>query len=303
MTISYESETMKKYGSFQEYLKKQKRYKDILGKEYKRKKEVENLETLLTSNLRVSETILIDKKMIKKMIPEEWKEEFKLCKDEFNLGIEEYNKNLEDGKHVIPSPDKLLRAFALVKKIKKIKVIILGNDPYQSIDKVTGDDVADGLAYSCKDNYTQPAMKIISQEIKRTEGEELITNDLTFWAEQGVLLLNTSLSVNAGEPKSHKNAWKPFILKILNIIVKKMKYGFICLWGRDAEKIVDGRDCIKVHKKIVVLRAGHPNFQSPQNSFIGCKHFRIMNKIFKNSNIKEIDWSGHKKNKKNKKEK
>jgi uracil-DNA glycosylase len=164
------------------------------------------------------------------------------------------------------------------------KVVILGQDPYHDANQ------AQGLAFSTpSDTPNPPSMRNILKEIKDDTGVEPIVNDgnLAPWSDQGVMLLNTILTVEAHKPKSHHNiGWEIFTDEIIKHISENFENIVFLLWGANAigkSKIID-------KSKHHVLTAAHPSPLSSYRGFFGCKHFSKTNEILKMQNKSEIIW-------------
>lgn len=166
---------------------------------------------------------------------------------------------------------------------KDTKIVILGQDPYHN------ENQAHGLAFSVKpDVKTPPSLLNIYKELK-SDLDCFIPNNgyLIPWADQGVLLLNTVLTVRAHEANSHKNkGWEIFTDKIISILNDRVDPVIFVLWGSNARKKTELIDI----KKHYVLEAPHPSPLSASRGFFGCKHFSKINKILVNLNKAPIDW-------------
>ena len=175
----------------------------------------------------------------------------------------------------------IFNAFNLT-PFDKVKVVILGQDPYH------GDNQAMGLSFSVpKGVKIPPSLINIYKEIYDDLGiNEPNSGDLTYWAKQGVLLLNASLSVEKGKPNSHKDfGWHLFS----DAVIKKIsdeKYGVIfLLWGNFAKNKANLID----QNKHFILTAPHPS-PLARGGFFGCKHFSKTNEILKKLGKSPIDW-------------
>lgn len=167
---------------------------------------------------------------------------------------------------VFPSRDRWFRALELT-PFEKVRVVILGQDPYPTRGH------ADGLAFS-----VQPHVRPLPRSLRnvlREYREDLgypapSTGDLTGWAQQGVLLLNTILTVEEGKPLSHEGlGWEKLTLEILTSLNEKKERLAILLWGKKAQEYAARFD----QKKHLVLGAAHPSPYSANNGFFGCRHF------------------------------
>lgn len=226
---------------------------------------------------------MIEVKLENIHINKEWKE---VLKNEF---LSDYFLNikvklLNELKHktVFPPNNLIFNAFNIT-PFSDVKVIILGQDPYHNPFQ------AMGLSFSVANGIKiPPSLKNIYKEIyddlKITEPN---SGDLTYWAKQGVLLLNSTLTVNANEPNSHKDfGWQEFTDNVIKILSEKRNNLVFMLWGNFAkskEKLID-------HSKHLVLTSAHPSPLS-RGAFFGCRHFSKCNDYLKKHNIKPIDWN------------
>ena len=203
-------------------------------------------------------------------------------KDYYKSLKEEIDKRYETSK-VFPEKKNIFKAFSL-SKIEDLKVVILGQDPYHGFGQ------AQGLSFSTPANIKNPpSMMNILKEINDDLGKKSICEDgdLTPWATQGVLLLNTILTVEEGLPKSHHNlGWEIFTDNIIKYISDNCKDIVFILWGSPAiskSKLID-------KSKHHILTSPHPSPLSSYRGFFGCKHFSKTNEILKNLDKKEINW-------------
>ena len=184
---------------------------------------------------------------------------------------------------VFPEKQNIFKAFSL-SKIEDLKVVILGQDPYHGFGQ------AQGLSFSTpKEIKNPPSMMNILKEIKDDlQRDSICTNgDLTPWSKDGVLLLNTILTVEESLPKSHhKLGWEIFTDNIIKHISETCENVVFLLWGSPAiskSKLID-------MKKHHILNAPHPSPLSSYRGFFGCKHFSKTNEILKSLGKKEINW-------------
>lgn len=157
---------------------------------------------------------------------------------------------------------------------KDTKVLILGQDPYH------GDNQAHGLAFSVQPQVkTPPSLLNMYKELKDDLGCFIPNNGyLMPWADQGVLLLNTALTVRAHEANSHKNkGWEIFTDRVISILSEREDPVIFVLWGSNARKKVELIDTSKHY----ILEAPHPSPLSASKGFFGCKHFSKINEILK----------------------
>ena len=190
-------------------------------------------------------------------------------------------KSAYGSKRCYPPGKLIFNAFDLCPP-DKTKVVILGQDPYH------GPNQAHGLAFSVKRNVTiPPSLNNIFREISEDlKSNKRSSGDLTNWAKQGVLLLNTCLTVFPGKPGSHaKLGWQKFTDAVIEAVDTKDNIVFL-LWGSYAQKKKD----LLLNKSNLVLEAPHPSPLSAHRGFFGCKHFSKANMFLKNNNIQEIDW-------------
>lgn len=166
---------------------------------------------------------------------------------------------------------------------ENVKVVILGQDPYH------GPGQANGLCFSVKEEVVMPpSLKNIFAEIENDLGIPLPENgNLERWADQGVLLLNATLTVRAHEAGSHqKRGWEEFTDAIIRAVSEQRENVVFLLWGSYAQKkgsIIDG-------KKHLILSAPHPSPLSSYRGFFGCKHFSKTNTYLKARGKNEIVW-------------
>ena len=184
---------------------------------------------------------------------------------------------------VFPEKQNIFKAFSLT-KLDNLKVVILGQDPYHGFGQ------AQGLAFSTPANIKNPpSMQNILKEIISDLGKKSVCEDgdLTPWAKQGVLLLNTILTVEEAKPKSHHNlGWEVFTDNVIKYISDNCEDTIFILWGSPAiskTKLID-------RKKHHILTAPHPSPLSSYRGFFGCKHFSQTNDILKSLNKEAIIW-------------
>ena len=183
---------------------------------------------------------------------------------------------------VYPPKDKIFAAFSLT-SFENLKVVILGQDPYHQPNQ------AQGLAFSTpKEIKTPPSMVNILKEIHSDIGSSICeSGDLTPWAKQGVLLLNTVLTVEDSSANSHKKkGWEIFTDNIIKYISEHNENIIFILWGAGAIKKNKIIDTVKHH----ILTAPHPSPLSSYRGFFGCKHFSQTNTILKSLGKSEIQW-------------
>lgn len=203
----------------------------------------------------------------------------------------DYMKNLktflleekEKGFHVYPKGADIFNALNIT-PFNKVKVVILGQDPYHGINQ------AHGLSFSVQKGIaTPPSLKNIYKELE-TDIEGFKTpqhGNLVPWAEQGVLLLNATLTVRASEAGSHQNrGWEIFTDEIIKSLSEKREHIVFLLWGKYAQQ----KAALIDQKKHYVLTAAHPSPFSAYNGFFGSKHFSKANQLLVQNNLMPIDW-------------
>ena len=182
---------------------------------------------------------------------------------------------------IYPSQDKIFNALNHL-PLDKIKVVIIGQDPYHEPGQ------AQGLSFSVPENVAiPPSLVNIMKEIEDDLGITCIKHgDLSRWARQGVLLLNTVLTVRRGQANSHKNqGWERLTRKIIELVGKRKEPVVFLLWGSYAQSY---SDIIASHH--LVLKAPHPSPLSAYRGFLGCKHFSKCNNFLIAHNQTPIDW-------------
>ena len=193
------------------------------------------------------------------------------------LNAEYHNKT------IYPQPEKVFNALNIV-KYNDVKVVIVGQDPYHNPKQ------AHGLSFSVEEDINiPPSLQNIYKELNSDIGCYIPNHgNLTKWAKQGVLLLNSVLTVERNKPNSHKQkGWERITTKIIKVLNEREKPIIFLLWGNNAkqlEKYIDRQ----THS---VLKAVHPSPMSAnQGGWFGCKHFSKTNNILNSLNISPIDW-------------
>lgn len=216
-------------------------------------------------------------------IEESWQ---KVLQPEFE---KEYFKNLINfvkqeyaSTTVYPPGKQIFHAFEEC-PFDKVEVVILGQDPYH------GPGQANGLAFSVNEGIrTPPSLKNIFKEIKDDLGKDIpASGNLERWAEQGVLLLNATLTVRANTAGSHQNkGWETFTDAVIKKISEEKEHVVFLLWGAYAHK----KGAIIDDTKHLVLKAAHPSPFAADKGFFGTHHFSKANAYLKKHGKKEIDW-------------
>lgn len=271
---------MDQFATFAEFLVTMPTFKDLKNKIGGKSDRRKNVEATFTANIQVRKRKLYTIPEI----PEKWQEIVEPALTLIENSLTFVNEQIENGFTVYPPNNKLFRALELTSP-KKVKVIIIGQDPYHS------PKVANGLAFSCN-GILQSSIQNIFKELKRTHGDCPNSGNLDFWAEQGVLLLNTCLTVNEGKAGSHGKAWDAAIIKILEEFFLLKRRVVVCLWGAKARMFFEKAKFSIAVNKTEILYAGHPSGINTKNPFIGSKTFKRIDKIFKKWELEPIDWIG-----------
>jgi uracil-DNA glycosylase len=183
---------------------------------------------------------------------------------------------------IYPPAPLIFNAFNLC-PFDKVKVVIIGQDPYH------GPGQAHGLCFSVNDGIQfPPSLQNIFKEIKSDLDIPIPTSgDLTRWAEQGVLLLNATLTVRAHNAGSHqKKGWETFTDSVIRILAEQKENLVFILWGAYAQK----KGAFIDKNRHLVLSSAHPSPLSAYNGFFGNHHFSLTNKWLTEHNLKAIDW-------------
>lgn len=207
-------------------------------------------------------------------------EEFK---KDYYLKIREFLKNEYRSKTIYPNMYDIFNALKYT-SYKDTKIVLLGQDPYH------GEGQAHGLAFSVKpDIKIPPSLVNMYKELSEDIPGFKIPNNgyLTKWAEQGVLLLNTSLTVVANMANSHsKIGWTIFTDNIIKILNKREDPVIFMLWGGNAKQ----KEALITNPNHLILKAAHPSPLSAYNGFFGCRHFSKANNFLMSIGKKPIDW-------------
>lgn len=182
------------------------------------------------------------------------------------------------GIKIYPNDMDVFRAFRLSQP-QHTKVVILGQDPYHT------PGVADGLAFSSRSPRTPPSLLTVFKELDiKPKG-----NTLTGWANQGVLLLNTILTVEQGKPLSHKDiGWQRFTSQVIEKLSVDQSNIVFMLWGNKAQEYEKHIFPFDSH---LVLKAGHPSPLNTIHPFVGCNHFNEANEFLISKNRQPINWN------------
>lgn len=216
------------------------------------------------------------------MINKKWdvilEREFK--KDYFkNLGIfvkKEYSHNT-----IFPPYENIFDALRFT-DYDEVKVVILGQDPYHGLGE------AHGLSFSVKENISMPpSLQNILKELENDIGIKRTKSDLTDWAKQGVLLLNSIMTVEKDKPLSHKDkGWEIFTDNIIRYLNDREKPVIFVLWGSFARS----KKSIITNKRHYIIESVHPSPLSAYRGFFGSKPFSKINYILEKNNMEKIKW-------------
>ena len=201
---------------------------------------------------------------------------------DYYLQLREFLKTEYRTKIIYPDMYKIYEALKLT-SYQDTKVVILGQDPYH------GPDQAHGLAFSVQEGVaTPPSLLNIYKELESDMGCYIPNNgNLVTWAEQGVLLLNTSLTVVAGQANSHKKiGWELLTDNIIRLLKEKPSSIVFLLWGNNAKS----KSEVITNKRHLVLTSVHPSPLSANRGFFGCKHFSRANDFLIGTGQQVIDW-------------
>ncbi|MDA0758063.1 MAG: uracil-DNA glycosylase [Bacteroidetes bacterium] len=210
----------------------------------------------------------------------------KLLESEFNkkyfFQLTDFIENEYKSKDCYPPKDLIFSAFNKC-SLDKVKVVILGQDPYHGLNQ------ANGLCFSVKSGMNiPPSLLNIFKEIKSSFNDRS-ESDLSDWANQGVLLLNSILTVEEGLPGSHsEKGWEEFTKCVIKLISDRKQNIVFMLWGGYAKK----KESLIDSKKHLILKSGHPSPMSANRGYwLGNKHFSKCNDYLKENGMKVIYWS------------
>ena len=211
-----------------------------------------------------------------------WKEVLKLIKE--TQYFEELWQKVNEAyvaDQCFPPKKEIFRALELT-PFEKVKVVIIGQDPYHNFQQ------ANGLCFSVSENVTAPpSLKNIFKELLDDVGIERTKKDLGDWAEQGVLLLNATLTVKAHEPNSHKDlGWERFTNVIIQEIGERKENVVFVLWGAFAQK----KEELIHSSSHFILKSPHPSPFSVYKGFYGSKPFSAINDYLKEKGLETISW-------------
>lgn len=209
-----------------------------------------------------------------------------LLKDEFQkdyyLKLREFLKEEYFSKNIYPPMNDIFNALRYT-SYENARVVILGQDPYHGFGQ------AHGLCFSVKEGIKfPPSLQNIFKELNAEYGiTPPKSGELVGWAKQGVLLLNTTLTVREGAPQSHKgHGWEILTDRIISLMNEKSTPVVFILWGGNAR----AKKALITNKNHLVLESAHPSPLSAYNGFFGCGHFRKANEFLKSQGLDEIMW-------------
>ncbi|MFU8786017.1 MAG: uracil-DNA glycosylase [Candidatus Izemoplasmataceae bacterium] len=213
----------------------------------------------------------------------EWKKQLsKELKAQYFTDLLKKVNQLQKQHSIYPKQEDWFKALTLT-PYENVKAVILGQDPYHQKDQ------AMGLAFSVpKGVKIPPSLKNIYKELEYDLDIFAPSHgDLTSWANEGVLLLNTTLTVEDSKPLSHQNlGWEHFTDAIINALNKKDTPVVFMLWGKHAQS----KESLISNPKHLILKAPHPSPLSAHRGFLGCKHFSKTNAYLTKHNIKPINF-------------
>lgn len=201
---------------------------------------------------------------------------------EYMSNLREFLRTEYKTYRIYPKMSNMFKALELT-PYNKVKVVIIGQDPYH------GANQAHGLCFSVQDGIKlPPSLQNIYKEIEASTGVKCLeTGNLTRWANQGVLLLNTVMTVRDGAAGSHRGkGWETFTDYIISLLNEREKPIVFMLWGGDAKKKMS----LITNKNHYVLTAAHPSPLSAYNGFFGCNHFNKCNEILIKNGETPINW-------------
>ena len=217
-------------------------------------------------------------------IEQSWKN---ILSDEFRADYFQHLKSFlveEKTKYIVYPPGKLIFNAFNTTPFNKVKVVIIGQDPYH------GPGQAHGLCFSVPEGIAiPPSLRNIYKELASDVGIDIPKHgNLTKWAEQGVLLLNATLSVRAHQAGSHQGkGWERFTDQAIRMVSNKREHVVFMLWGAFAQK----KSALIDADKHLILKSVHPSPLSAHRGFFGSKHFSAANEYLSQHGIQTIDWT------------
>ena len=209
-----------------------------------------------------------------------------LLQDEFSkdyfLALQAFLEEEYQHATVYPARENIFNALKLT-PYADVRVVILGQDPYH------GEGQAHGLAFSVQPGVPAPPSLVNIFKEQQTDVGLTIPNNgyLVPWAKQGVLLLNTALTVRANEPNSHRGrGWEQFTDRVITCLNEREQPLIFLLWGKNAL----AKEALVTNLRHMVLRAPHPSPLSASRGFFGCRHFSKTNALLEAENLPPIQW-------------
>ena len=228
--------------------------------------------------------VLTIKGVVMQLVGNNWD---KVLEEEYNkeyfINIVKYINKAYKERSIFPPKNYILRALSLT-DYNDVKVVILGQDPYHGVGE------ANGLAFSVNNGIAlPPSLKNIYKELNSDLGLRIPhTGDLSCWAKEGILLLNSVLTVEKDKPASHKNlGWEKFTDAIISKVNEKEIPVVFILWGNFAKS----KKNLITNPKHLVIESSHPSPFSCNYGFFGSRPFSRTNEFLKKNNIKEIDFN------------
>lgn len=201
-------------------------------------------------------------------------------------------ESTSNGKAIFPFAPNVLRAFYLT-PLFMLKAVILGQDPYPGMSK-KGMPKAIGVCFASDrlSGEIPDSLKTVYGELERTveNWKQPGHADITSWGKQGVLLINTALTVEANRPGSHTGYWKPFTEKLMDYINENCRDVVFMLWGKHAQKAAETIYSSR-HLKLTAYHPSPMNAGREEFQFKGCDHFNLANFHLQDKGIRPIDWT------------
>lgn len=199
-----------------------------------------------------------------------------------NSQLEDEEKNFDGLLKIFPPKHLIFSCFNYF-NFNELKVVIIGQDPYHQLNQ------ANGLCFSVNDNIKiPPSLKNIFKEIYEDKNININNGNLEYLAKQGVLLLNTTLTVRESSPNSHFKYWKGFTEKIVNYILEKNDKIVFLLWGGNAKKLIKENEYDNKH---LILRCNHPSpLSANKGGWFNNKHFIKTNEYLDNNSLGKINF-------------
>jgi uracil-DNA glycosylase len=217
------------------------------------------------------------------MTLDSWKAHIPLFRDGYGEKLLENVRVLRQKTIIYPDHENVFHAFERT-PFDQVKVVILGQDPYH------GQGQAHGLSFSVPQGVpAPPSLRNILKEVVEDTGKKPATQttDLSPWADQGVLLLNTLLTVEAGQPMSHKDmGWEALTCQVIAELSSQREHLVFLLWGSKAQDFSN----VIAKDSHLILTAAHPSPLSAYRGFFGCRHFSKANAYLKMHGINPIRW-------------